>query len=316
MRKCKNLLWKAIVFSFVLLLAVPLASMAGEPMQAEAAAPKLNKKKAQVNEGKTITLTVKNPTGKVKWKSSNSKIVKVTKQTGKNKSKATLKGIKKGTATITAKIGKKNLKAKVTVKHVHKWRGYATCTEPDLCLKCGARRGIALGHSFGPATCLAPATCQRCGVVQGGLGVHAWDSNEICSVCNTLNMPRLLQMEITNVASGTTNGVRVAMTNLGRQMYRLPYVSNTRPFPAVLTTNGRTYNVYLVRGGNWQYTSEGTALNENLDFIIESKNQNDFFTITFNATLVLNLEYFNQRTMQYDRYTVTVTPAGSTFVRN
>lgn len=314
MRKCKKLLWKALVFSFVFLLALPVVSMAEEPTQTMAA-PKLSKKKVQVKEGKTITLTVKNPTGKVKWKSSNSQVVKVTKQTGRNKSKATLKGIKNGTATVTAKIGKKNLKAKVTVKHVHKWRGYATCTEPDLCLKCGAGRGIALGHSFSPATCLTPATCQRCGATEGGLGVHAWDSNDICSVCNTLNMPRLLQMEITNVASGTTDRVRVAMTNLGRQQYRLPFVSQSVPFPAVLTTNGRVYNVYLLGANGWQYTEMGNTLNDNLCFAIESFNQNDFFTITFNATLVFDLEYFNQRTFQYDRYRVTVTPSGSTFIR-
>ena len=146
-RKCHHMkqhrpFWRILFFCFALVLAVPVISMLQTPLQAEAAAPKLSKKKATVKEGKTLTLTVKNPTQKVTWKSSNSKVVKITKKTGSNKSKATLKGLKKGTATITAKVGKKKLTAKITVKHVHKWRGYATCTEPDLCTTCGAGRGV------------------------------------------------------------------------------------------------------------------------------------------------------------------------------
>lgn len=314
--KQQKIIWRVLVFSLFLFLAVPVVFLTEEPIQAEAA-PKLSKKKAVVKEGKTITLNVKNLTGggKVQWKSSNPKIVKVTKQTGVNKSKATLKGMAAGTATVTAKVEGKNLKAKVTVKHVHKWRGYATCTQPDLCTECGAGRGIALGHSFSPATCQHAATCQRCGAKQGGLGPHTWDSNEICTVCNTLNMPRLLQMEITNAAQGTTDRVRVAMNNIGRQQYRLPYTSQSVPFPATLTTNGRAYSVYLLGQNGWQYTDINNALNDNLVFAIESTNQNDFFTVTFNATLVFDIEYFNQRTTQYDRYSVTVTPSGSTFVK-
>ena len=90
--------WRVLFFCFALVLAVPVVSLLQNPMEAEAAAPKLSKKKATVKEGKTITLTVKNPTQKVTWKSSNSKVVKITKKTGSNKSKATLKGLKKGTA--------------------------------------------------------------------------------------------------------------------------------------------------------------------------------------------------------------------------
>lgn len=309
-----KILWRVLVFSLLLFLTMPVVFLMKEPIQAEAA-PNLSKKKVTVKEGKTITLKVKNPTEKVTWKSSNPKIVKVTKKTGTNKSKATLKGMAAGTATVTAKVGGMKLKAKVTVKHVHKWRGYATCTQPDSCIKCGAGRGLALGHSLSPATCLQPATCQRCGVKVGALGPHAWDSNEICTLCNTLNMPRLLDMQITNVAQGETDRVRVAMTNMGRQLYQLPYASQSVPFPATLTTNGKVYNVYLLGPNGWQFTDSGNALNDNLAFAIESTNQNDFFTVTFNATLAFDIEYFNQRTGRYDRYRATVTPSGTTFIK-
>ncbi|MBR1630177.1 MAG: Ig-like domain-containing protein [Lachnospiraceae bacterium] len=77
---------------------------------------KLNKKSASVKKGKTLTLKAtispSNATNKsVTWKTSNKKIAAVT-------SKGVVKGVKKGTATITAttKDGKKTAKCKVTVK--------------------------------------------------------------------------------------------------------------------------------------------------------------------------------------------------------
>lgn len=59
--------------------------------------------------GKKITLKVEGTAKKVKWSSSDKKIVKVDK-------KGNIRGLKKGTATITAKVGDKTLKCKVKVK--------------------------------------------------------------------------------------------------------------------------------------------------------------------------------------------------------
>lgn len=71
---------------------------------------KLNKKKITVTVGSKTKLTVKNAgKKKVTWKSSNKKVVKVNK-------KGLVKAKKAGKATITAKIGKKTFKCKVTVK--------------------------------------------------------------------------------------------------------------------------------------------------------------------------------------------------------
>lgn len=78
------------------------------------AKPKLNKKKVTIKVGKTKKLKIKNVKGKkVRWKTSNKKVVKV-KKVGKYAVKLT--GKKAGTATITAKVGKKSFKCKVTVK--------------------------------------------------------------------------------------------------------------------------------------------------------------------------------------------------------
>lgn len=317
MKSTHKQLWRTMLLVFTLIFVAPGICMSQEPIKVEAAAKmKLNKTKANLNENKTLTLQVKNPTGKVTWSTSNKKVVRIKKTSGTKDAKATLTGVKKGKATITAKVGGKKLKATITVKHVHNWRGYATCTEPDKCTTCGTKKGLALGHNFSPATCKRAATCQRCGATTGTVGAHSWDADEVCAVCNTLNMPRLLDMNIANVAS-TTNMVRVQITNMGRQRWELPYKSSKRPYPATLTTNGRTYEVYLWdnNGAEWLYTASGTALERVIWFAIESRNPDDRFTITFNATLTFDLTYFNTRTAQNDRYRVTVRPDGSTFTK-
>lgn len=75
---------------------------------------KLNKKKATLYVGKTLTLKVTGTKTKVKWSSSKKSVATVSSN-GKYKGK--VKAKKKGTTTITAKVGKKKYKCKVTVKN-------------------------------------------------------------------------------------------------------------------------------------------------------------------------------------------------------
>lgn len=77
--------------------------------QASAASVKLNKTKIVLVVGQTYNLKVSGTKKTPQWSSSNKKIVSVTK-------KGVVKGLRKGTATITAKIGKKKYKCKVTVE--------------------------------------------------------------------------------------------------------------------------------------------------------------------------------------------------------
>lgn len=78
------------------------------------AKPKLSKTSVSVYKGKTYTLKLKNAKSgkKVKWSTSNKKVVSV-KQSG---NKAVVKGVKAGKATVTAKYGSKKYKCTVTVK--------------------------------------------------------------------------------------------------------------------------------------------------------------------------------------------------------
>ena len=74
---------------------------------------KITCKKVSVKKGKKVTLKPKVAPSysddKITYKSANKKIATVT-------SKGVVKGVKKGTTTITVKSGKKNVKVKVTVK--------------------------------------------------------------------------------------------------------------------------------------------------------------------------------------------------------
>lgn len=70
----------------------------------------LNKKNASVNAGKSITLkATSTPKKTVKWSTSNKAVATVS-------SKGVVKGVKAGTATITAAVGQKKATCKVTVK--------------------------------------------------------------------------------------------------------------------------------------------------------------------------------------------------------
>jgi len=74
--------------------------------------PKLNKAKATIYAGKTTTLKINGyKIGKATWTSSKKSVAKVN-------SAGKVTGVNKGTAYIRAKIGKKTLKCKVTVKTI------------------------------------------------------------------------------------------------------------------------------------------------------------------------------------------------------
>lgn len=93
------------IVSIVLILALAVMMM---PVNANAAV-KLNTTKKTIDVGQSVTLKVTGTTQKVTWKSSNKKVATVT-QKGK------VTGKQEGKATISAKVGKKTLKCKITVK--------------------------------------------------------------------------------------------------------------------------------------------------------------------------------------------------------
>lgn len=98
-----------MIFPFHTIMGIPAT------ITAEAAGKiEMSHKTASVHKGESLTLQLKNvpAKGKVTWSTSNSKIVSITKKSG---SKATIKGIKKGTAIISATYNKKKYVCKITV---------------------------------------------------------------------------------------------------------------------------------------------------------------------------------------------------------
>lgn len=104
----KKLLF-AIAMIFTLSMVAPEVVPITTATTVEAASVKLNYKKLTLYKGQKKQLKIKGTKKKAKWSSNKKSVVSVDK-----KGKITAK--KKGTAVITAKVGKKNYKCKVTVK--------------------------------------------------------------------------------------------------------------------------------------------------------------------------------------------------------
>ena len=56
---------------------------------------------------------------------------------------------------------------------IHSWQP-ATCTEPEICLKCGRIHGEPIPHKWKEASCTEPRTCQLCGITEGEPLGHTW----------------------------------------------------------------------------------------------------------------------------------------------
>lgn len=64
----------------------------------------------------------------------------------------------------------------------------ATCTEPEICTRCGETRGEPLGHVYNTETCTEPSTCTRCGELHAEPLGHVFlpatcTEPEICARC-------------------------------------------------------------------------------------------------------------------------------------
>lgn len=112
MKKLMKGVCVAFTAAVALTLAAPMTGQVSTPVSTvsqAAAKAKLSKKKITIKTGDKYKLKVKNAQGKVTWSSSKKSVASVSK-------KGVVKGKKKGTAVITAKVKGKKLKCKVVVK--------------------------------------------------------------------------------------------------------------------------------------------------------------------------------------------------------
>jgi hypothetical protein len=107
MKKFNKILCTMLVLSMLVTLLPATAKAATKP--------KLNKTKVTLCVGQTAKLKVTNSDSTVTWKSSDPSVATVT-SSGKVKGKKS-----GGTCTITATVGKKSVKCKVTVRK-HSWK--------------------------------------------------------------------------------------------------------------------------------------------------------------------------------------------------
>ena len=73
----------------------------------------------------------------------------------------------------------------------HVWKD-ATCTDPQICQLCEAKKGEALGHTGGSASCDSPAVCERCNQPYGQGKDHNWveatcTDPKHCTVCGAVD---------------------------------------------------------------------------------------------------------------------------------
>ena len=172
---------KGIVLLLALLAAI-LFLPHGE--LAQAATPKLNKTNTTLAKGKQLQLKVSGTSQKVKWSTSNKKIALVS-------NRGVVKAKSKGTAKITAKVGKKKLTCKVTVD-VPKLEGGIRATVEagrSIALNLTGTKGktewftsdnsIAIVNQSGVVTGLREGNCR--------IYVHVSGTSLVCMITVTAN---------------------------------------------------------------------------------------------------------------------------------
>lgn len=164
----KSMLSRAVSATIVFVMvvaAVSIPALSNDGVYAAAKKTKLSKKKATVTIGTPLTLTVKKSKAdtkkKVKWSSSKKSIASVNKS-GKIVAK------KPGKTTITAKVGKKKYKCKVTVPAPSGSR-----TNPFL-----AKNGVSIVNANGAAsyTFQVTSTAKNDAAVNSLANLGQWDN--------------------------------------------------------------------------------------------------------------------------------------------
>ncbi|MDE6014964.1 MAG: zinc-ribbon domain-containing protein [Acetatifactor sp.] len=77
----------------------------------------------------------------------------------------------------------------------HNWQE-ATCTEPEICITCGSIGREAQGHDWQEATCTEPKTCIACGITEGRSKRHSWRNAtctkpRTCIICGLIDGVKL-----------------------------------------------------------------------------------------------------------------------------
>ncbi len=149
---------------------------------AKTSAIKISKVKITVKKGRTKQLTIKGTRKKVIWKSSNTKIVSVS-------SNGIITGKTKGTARVTAKVGKKRFQCKVTVINKNDYSPVLTAGKIKKGLKVPSKAKVTIRYgkkyykrSFGAT--LVPVHVYENNKLVAGAHFFKKDGSLGCNIAN------------------------------------------------------------------------------------------------------------------------------------
>ena len=164
MKKKDKHIFKNLVFVLVAVMCVGMFTPNTVQAKGKVA---MNKTKVTVCTKKSYTLKITNASKKVKWTTSDKKNLKIKPSGKKNENCKVTTSNKKGTYTVTAKVGKKKYKATVKVashkygKASYKWNSdYSKCTASKKCTRCGKTLKQTVKASSKTTT---KATCTEAG---------------------------------------------------------------------------------------------------------------------------------------------------------
>lgn len=156
MKLLKKLLISILISSSLLIAMPTIIIKLPSSYTVQASTAKINYTKKTLYVGDKCTLKIKNTRKKVKWTSSNKSVATVN-----SKGKVTAK--KKGTTTITAKIGNKKYKCKITVKQHKSITVYITRTGSKYHrTSCSYLRQSKIPIALKSAKSLGYTPCSRC----------------------------------------------------------------------------------------------------------------------------------------------------------
>lgn len=147
----KNLIYICLTMMFAMVLfKIPCCSKQVYAKGAE----KISRTSIVTCKEEEELLTLRNPGAKVKWTSSNRRIVKILKNTGKKREKIVFCTKKAGKAVVKAKVGNKTYRCKVVVKDIVSRASLIGIEQTDQELKVKVKLSnnghafLGYGHAF------------------------------------------------------------------------------------------------------------------------------------------------------------------------
>lgn len=235
------------VFMAVLLIFTPVSlPVIQTTAVAQAATIKLNKGAATLYVGNTLTLSISGTKSTVKWSSSSEKVAKVS-------SKGIVTAMKKGTATITATVGKSKYKCTVTVKTPY-------ISTKSVTLNQGDTKKLSITGASGTITWkssnTAVATVSKSGTVtaksSGKATITAKDKKNTYSCAVTVKEQRITASE-TSITSNSVATITLTIKNKAKDEV-LTYSSSNKNiadcYISDWTDNKATLYIFTGNKGN------------------------------------------------------------------